>query len=112
MKYIHIGSVVASLLFPLITFITSMINDVVKRNRASDGEDFSGTLGFTLALSPPAPCLDTDEKVTFYSFMIPNIIITEIGAVLLILSIWLINKVYCTVCDSRVGHLRICIIPS
>ena len=93
MKYIHIGSVVFSLLFPLITVITPMISDVVKRNRASDGEVFLGTLGFSLPSSPLGPCFGTDEKVTFYSFMIPNIIITEIGAVLLILTIWLINKV-------------------
>ena len=98
MKYMHIGSVVVSLLFPLITVIAPMIDDVVKRNRASDGEVFVGTLGFTLGLSPPAPCFGTDAKVTFYSSIIPTIIIAEIGAVLLILSIWLINKVYCTIC--------------
>ena len=94
MKYVHIGSVVVGLLFPLISVITPMISDAVERNRTSDGEVFVGTLGFVLALSPPAPCLSIDGKVTFYSFIIPNIIITEIGAVLLIFSIWLINKVY------------------
>ena len=98
MKYMHIGSVVASLLFPLITVITPMIDDVVKRNRASDGEVFVGTLGFTLGLSPPVPCFAIDAKVTFYSSIIPTIITAEIGVVLLILTIWLINKVYCTIC--------------
>ena len=94
MKYIHIGSVVVGLLFPLITVITPMINDAVERN--SDDEVFVGTLGFVLTVSPPAHCFGTDGKVTFYSFIIPTIIITEIGAVLLILSIWLFNKVwYC-----------------
>ena len=93
MKYIHIGSVVVGLLFPLITVITPMINDAVERNRASDDEVFVGTLGFVLTVSPPAHCFGTDGKVTFYSFIIPTIVITEIGAVF---SIWLINKVwYC-----------------
>ena len=90
----HIGSVVVSLLFPLITVITPIIDYAVKRNRASDGEVI---LGFTISLSP-APCFATDAKVRFYSSIIPTIIIAEIGVVLLILTIWLINKVYCTIC--------------
>ena len=101
MKYIHIGSVVFGLLFPLISVITPMINDAVERSRASDGEVIVGTLGFALVLSPPAPCFGTDGKVIFYSSIIPNIIIAEIGVVVLILSIWLINKVYCSVCYKK-----------
>ena len=96
MKYIHIGSLVVGLLFPLISVITPMISDAVKRSRASDGEVIVGTLGFTL-LSPPSPCVGVDENVIFYSSILPNIIIVEVGVVVLILSIWLINKVYCSV---------------
>ena len=93
MKYIHIGSLVVGLLFPLISVITPMISDAVKRSRANDGEVIVGTLGFTLALSPPSPCFGVDENVIFYSSILPNIIIVEVGVVVLILSICLINKV-------------------
>ena len=99
MKYIHIGSVVFGVLFPLISVIAPMVSDAVKRNKASDGEVSVGTLGFVLANSPPVFCYGTDAKVIFYSSIIPNIIIAQIGVVLLILSIWLINKVYCTFCN-------------
>ena len=98
MKYMHIGSVVFGLLFPLIPVITAMVNDAVERSRASNGDIFVGTLGFVLIVSPPVPCHSTDGNALFYSSTLPNVIITEIGVVLLILSIWLINKVYYTVC--------------
>ena len=93
MKYIHIGSVVFGLLFPLVSVITPIINDAAMRNRASDGEVFIGTLGFVLASSPPVFCHGIDGNAIFYSSILPNIIIAEIGVTVLILSIWLINKV-------------------
>ena len=92
-KYIHIGSVAFGLLFPLISVITPMISDAVKRSRANDGEVIAGTLGFIVISFPPVICYSADGKVTFYSSILLNTIIVEIGVVLLILSIWLINKV-------------------
>ena len=70
-----------------------MINDAIKRNRASDGEVFAGTLGFMIANSPPVFCNEIDRNAMFYFSTLPNIIIAEIGVVVLILSVWLINKV-------------------
>ena len=77
-KYIQIVMVVLGLLLPLIPAIT--------------GEVIGG---YTITRFPPILCTGSDADATFYSLLLPIIIIIGTGTSLLVIMFWKIHMV-CT----------------
>ena len=76
MRYIHIVMIIAALIIPLVPVITA----------AADG-------GYGLTRFPPILCTAKSTKATFYSLIMPIILIMQCGITMLLLIFWIIHKV-------------------
>ncbi len=90
LTYIHIACVLVGLFLPVIPVIAAMSRHAVE---AKSGAMLTGRLGFGLVTFPPFLCSGIDADVTFYSLILPNIILVQIGVTMLILTIWYVHKV-------------------
>ncbi len=72
LTYIHVACVLVGLLLPVIPVIAVMSHHAVE---AKSGAMLQGRLGFGFANFPPYLCLGIDADVTFYSLILPNIIL-------------------------------------
>ena len=88
---VHAGCVLGGLLIPLIPVITALADSAVDRNNANN--TVTGTLGFGMVSFPPVLCSGVDENVTFYSLILPNILLVQVGVSILVLSVFFIYKV-------------------
>ncbi len=90
LTYIHVACVLVGLFLPAIPIVAAMSHHAVE---AKPGAMLQGRLGFGLVSSPPFLCNGIDADVTFYSLILPNIILVQIGITMLILTIWYVHKV-------------------
>ncbi len=84
--YIHIACVLLSLLVPLIPILVTIGNNL--------DDNLIGTAGFTITRFPPLLCTSIDPNTTFYAFVLPIILMVDIGLTLLLLLVWIVHKVY------------------
>ena len=77
-----------SLLVPLLPVLVTIGHDVV-----TNGEEGVGTVGFTIIRLPPLICTGVSAEATFYSLVLPSILILDVGVALLILLFWFVHKV-------------------
>ena len=75
-KHLHITAVILGVVLPLIPSIIMM-----------------ATGGFVTARFPPVVCQSSDGATAFYSFLVPIIIMAQIGISLLVIIFWTIHKV-------------------
>ena len=75
-KYVHVIMVVIALLLPLVPVISCAVIG-----------------GYSMTSFPPIVCTGSDTDATYYSLVLPNIIILGIGASLLLLIFWAVHKV-------------------
>ena len=59
----------------------------------STAEAVKGGLGFGIIRSPPIFCLGENADTTFYSLILPIIVILMVGMTMLITLFWTIHKV-------------------
>ena len=85
---IHATCVLFSLLVPLLPVLVTIGHDVV-----TNGEEGVGTVGFTIIRLPALICTGVDAEATFYSLVLPSILILDVGLTLLILLFWFVHKV-------------------
>ena len=76
-KYIHVIMVVIALLLPL---VPAIICGVIG--------------GYTMTDFPPILCVGSDADATFYSLVLPIIIILGTGTSLLVIMFWKIHMVH------------------
>ena len=88
---VHATCVLVSLLVPLLPVLVTIGYDLV-----TNGEEGVGTVGFTITRFPPLLCTSIASEPTFYSLVLPSIIILDVGLALLILLFWFVHKVRST----------------
>lgn len=76
MRYIHIFIVITALVVPVTPVIAA----------AADG-------GFAVTHFPPILCTGRSAKATFYSLILPIIVLKQCGLTMLIVVFWIIHKV-------------------
>ena len=84
MKYVHIASVIAGLLLPLISPITSMVEFAVdlSSNEVLQSQNISfvsGGIGYGLIRFPSILCSATDRYALYYSNLLPINIMVIVG---------------------------------
>lgn len=84
------------MLLPLISAFAPIIGYTVAKSQV-DQQPESGTLGFGFALFPPILCSGVDENITFYTVILPNVLLILVGTATLVLAIWKIHKVCYTI---------------
>ena len=100
-RYIHIACVVVCFLLPLLPIIVIIGHDLRTNPETTDSSITNGaigTLGFGRPQFPPIVCTGIDGDATFYSLVLPIIIILAIGLTLLMLMFWFVHKVNYTYC--------------
>ncbi len=90
LTYIHVACILVGLFLPAIPIIAAMSNYAVQ---SKSGAMLAGRLGFGLRAFPPSLCSVIDADVAFYSIILPNNILVQIGVTMLILTIWYVHKV-------------------
>lgn len=91
LKIVHAVCVITALLVPLIPVAAPFISNTLTEARAQ--QPVTGTHGFGFTLFPPILCSGINENVTFYTLILPNVLLLLVGTVTLILAIWKIHKV-------------------
>ena len=92
LKLVHILCVLVGLLVPLIPVLAPIISNAVMEARLD--QPIPGSHGFGFALFPPILCSGIHEDVTFYTLILPNVLIILVGTVTMVLTIRKIHKVY------------------
>ena len=99
MKHIHIASVIAGLMLPLSTIVTSMAKFAAtvqnsSSNVTSSTELFlSGGLGYSNTKFPAILCASSDKDAVFYSTVLPLDLALAIGCTMLLTIFFHIHKV-------------------
>lgn len=91
LKVVHALCIIAALFLPLISVAAPIIGNAV--TEAQTDQPVPGTHGFGFALFPPILCSGTNENVTFYTVILPNVLLILVGTITLVLAIWKIHKV-------------------
>ena len=89
-KYLHIVSAAIGVLFPTIPVIATMAQSA---HRQSSAEAVKSGLGFVIVTLPPLLCTGRNENVTFYSLILPILVILMVGMPVLIMIFWIIHRV-------------------
>lgn len=76
LKIVHIAIVLAGLILPAFTVIVIATNG-----------------GFTFGGFPPQFCAGRDPNALFYSFLLPIVVISQIGTTLLLILFYIIHEV-------------------
>ena len=102
-KYIHIAAVALGILVPFIPIIATMSQYAHKR---SSVEAATGGLGFGITRFPPLLCTGRHADTTFYSLILPLLVILMIGMTILLIIFWIIHRVsqYIIVRVSNFSH--------
>lgn len=90
LKYIHLICVVIGVLVPFVPVVATMSQFAQDKSSA---EAAKGGLGFGITRFPSLLCNGRDKDTTFYSLVLPIIIIIMIGMTLLVFVFWIIHKV-------------------
>ena len=89
-KCIHITVITLCILVPFIPVIATMSQNAYGKSAA---EAVKGGLGFGIVRFPPFFCLGKNADTTFYSLILPIIVILMVGMTMLITLFWTIHKV-------------------
>ena len=89
-KYVHIASAAIGVLFPIIPVIATMAQSARGKSSA---ETVKAGLGFGITRFPPLLCTGMHGDTTFYSLILPIIVILMIGMTILITIFWIIHRV-------------------
>lgn len=76
LKYAHIAGVLVALLLPILPVAVALANG-----------------GFVIATFPPLLCTGKKAAPTFYSLVVPVVILLQIGITMLLITFWTIRKV-------------------
>ena len=90
-KYLHITGVLIALVLPIIPVIVS----------ATIG-------GFGMIRFPPILCTGKNADATFYSLIVPIIILLQSGITLLLIMIWIIHRVSIMLILHAYGFKGVC----
>ena len=91
LRVLHITCVLVALLLPLVPVVIPIIGNAITESQ-SDGP-VPGTLGFGSNINPPILCSGVDADITFYTLILPNVLLIMLGTISLVLAIWKIHKV-------------------
>ena len=89
-KYIHITVIALCILVPFIPIIAIMSQHAYGKSAAQAAIE---GLGFGITRFPPIFCLGRDADTTFYSLILPILVILMVGMTMLITLFWIIHKV-------------------
>lgn len=89
-KYVHIAAVAMGILVPFIPIIATMSQHAHER---SPLEAATGGLGFSITRFPPILCTGIHGDTTFYSLILPILVILMIGMTFLLAIFWMIHRV-------------------
>ena len=89
-KYVHITAITLCIFVPFIPIIATMSQNAHGKSAA---EAVKGGLGFGIIRFPPIFCLGTNADTTFYSLILPILVILMVGMTMLITLFWIIHKV-------------------
>lgn len=90
-KIIHLACVLIGFSAPMISVIAIIADDHVQGRNSP--ENRPGNLGFGFGIFPPVLCAGLNGNVTFYTLILPNILLVMVGTSMLALTIWVIHKV-------------------
>ena len=91
LSVVHVVCILIGVLVPVIPVVAIIADNAVQEKRSE--QPIPGTLGFGLAIFPPILCTGLDEKVTFYTLILPNVLLIICGTVAMVLTIWRIHRV-------------------
>jgi hypothetical protein len=83
--------------------VAPIIGNAVTEARADLAASVPGTHGYGLALFPPIICSGVDNKVTFYTVILPNVLLILVGIITVVLVIWKIHKVCTVIASNKYG---------
>ena len=89
-KYIHITVIALCILVPFIPIIATMSQHAYGKSAAQAATE---GLGFGIARFPLIFCLGRDPDTTFYSLILPILVVLMVGMTMLITLFWIIHKV-------------------
>ncbi len=91
-KYIHITCVILGLVVPILPIVVTAGDHAmdVKRN---DSLAIPHGFGFGMTNFPPVLCAGLDSDASFYSLVLPILVLTEIGMTLLVFAFWDVRRV-------------------
>lgn len=89
-KYVHIAAVALSILVPFIPIVATMSQYGHKR---SPIEATTGGLGFGITRFPPLLCTGRHSDTTFYSLILPILVILMVGMTVLLIIFVIIHRV-------------------
>ena len=93
-KYVHIAAVVLCILVPFVPIVATMSQYGHGR---SSVEAATGGLGFGITRFPPLLCTGRHADTTFYSLILPILVILMIGMTILLFIFWIIHRVSHTI---------------
>ncbi len=91
LKAVYALCVIVALVSPLIPVIATFAHFGITRDVSTEGTP--GRLGFGLVRFPPLLCSGLNSEITFYTVILPTILLIMVGITTLILVIWRIHKV-------------------
>ena len=89
-KYVHIAAVAMGILVPFIPIIATMSQYGHERSAI---EAATGGLGFGITRFPPLLCTGRHADTTFYSLILPILVILMVGMTFLLIIFWMIHRV-------------------
>ena len=89
-KYVHLTCIVLGILIPFIPIIATASQYA---HGKSPAQAVKGGLGFGMTSLPSVLCNGIDSDTTFYSLILPIIVIIMIGMTILVLVFCIIHKV-------------------
>ena len=93
-KYVHMAAVVLCILVPFVPIVATMSQYGHGR---SSVEAATGGLGFGITRFPPLLCTGRHADTTFYSLILPILVILMIGMTILLIIFWIIHRVSHTI---------------
>ena len=104
-RCIHVTAIALSVLAPFVPVIATMSQNAYGKSAA---EAIRGGLGFGITRFPPiGSCLGNHVDTTFYSLILPVLVLLIIGLTMLILLSWTIHKVSACMPRTIATHFKI-----
>ena len=89
-KYVHITCVVIGIVFPALPVVATMSQAA---HGTSSADVVKAGLGFGLTRFPPILCTGRHGDTTFYSLILPILLILMVGITFLLIIFWIIHRV-------------------
>ena len=89
-KYIHITCVAIGIIFPALPVVATMSQAAYG---TSSADAVKAGLGFGLIRFPPILCTGRHGDTTFYSLILPSLLILMVGMTFLLIIFWTIHRV-------------------